>query len=195
MGRSATSQDDFDERVETADVRALSLEVGRRVSTRFAGLFLFLPMLARMRFDGLVAKAGYPGTKMIPAGNALLSLLSLTLVDKERLSHIDDFNCDEALGLFAGLNVLPKKSYATDYSYRTKRDQQLKLLKNWIGKLSPLVFPEADSFSLDFHPIGQSRGGHRVGESLPAASRNCQSKRADVFRFGAQNPCNLLCKR
>jgi hypothetical protein len=26
--------------------------------------------------------------------------LTLKLLDKERRSHIDDFNCDEALGLF-----------------------------------------------------------------------------------------------
>ena len=38
--------------------------------------------------------------------------------------HIDDFNFEEALGLFAGLNVLPKKSFASDYSYRTQRQQQ-----------------------------------------------------------------------
>ena len=62
---------------------------------------------------------------MVPAAGALLALLALKLLDKERRSHIDDFNFDEALGLFAGLNVLPKKSFATDYSYRTVRDQQL----------------------------------------------------------------------
>lgn len=61
---------------------------------------------------------------MVPASSALLSLLALKLLDKERLSHIDDFNCDEARGLFAGLNILPKKSFATDDSYRTTRDQQ-----------------------------------------------------------------------
>ena len=91
---------------------------------------------------------------MVPASSALLSLLALKLLDKERLSHIDDFNCDEALGLFAGLNILPKKSFATDYSYRTTRDQQLQLQKGWVQKLSPLLFPDAGSFSLDFHPIG-----------------------------------------
>ncbi len=91
---------------------------------------------------------------MVPAANALMSLLTLKLLDKERLSHIDDFNCDEALGLFAGLNILPKKSFATDYSYRTTRDQQLGLLRGWVKKLSPLLFPDAESFSLDFHPIG-----------------------------------------
>ena len=91
---------------------------------------------------------------MIPAVNALLSLLTLKLLDKERLSHIDDFNCDEALGLFAGLNVLPKKSYATQYSYQTIRDNQVQLLERWVKKLSPLLFPDAVSFSLDFHAIG-----------------------------------------
>lgn len=91
---------------------------------------------------------------MVPGTNALISLLILKLLDKERLSHIDDFNCDEALGLFAGLNILPKKSFATDYSYRTTRTQQYEMLKGWVKKLSPLLFPEADSFSLDFHAIG-----------------------------------------
>lgn len=107
-----------------------------------------------MRFDQIVTAAGYPGTQMIPPANALLSLLTLKLLDKERLSHIDDFNCDEALGLFAGLNILPKKSFATDYSYRTIRDNQVQLLERWVKKLSPLLFPDADSFSLDFHAIG-----------------------------------------
>ena len=128
--------------------------------TRHAGIFLFLPLLAQIRFDRLVTKAGYPGSRKVPAANALLSLLTLKLLDKERLSHIDDFNCDEALGLFAGLNILPKKSFATDYSYRTARTQQQELLKGWVKKLSPLLFPEADSFSLDFHAIG-----HRGEES------------------------------
>ena len=98
---------------------------------------------------------------MVPAANALLSLLTLKLLDKERLSHIDDFNCDAALGLFAGLNMLPKKSFATDYSYRTVRDHQQALLRGWVRKLSPLLFPEASSFSLDFHPIGHRGEGTR----------------------------------
>jgi hypothetical protein len=90
---------------------------------------------------------------MVPAPSALLSLLALKLLDKERRSHIDDFNWDPALGLFAGLNVLPKKSFATDYSYRVGRDQQLGLLQGWVKALAPVVFPEAEGFALDFHPI------------------------------------------
>ena len=68
-----------------------------------------MPLLARLGFDRLIAEAGYPGSEMVPALSAMLSLLALKLLDKERRSHIDDFNCDEAVGLFAGLNVPPKK--------------------------------------------------------------------------------------
>src|ERR1700746_53744 len=111
-----------------ADVRRVALTPGRRLRTRVAGIFLFLPLLARVRFDHLVAEADDPGSRMVPAPSALLSLLALKLLDKERRSHISDFNFDEALGLFAGLNILPKKSFATDYSYRTQRTHQEKLL-------------------------------------------------------------------
>jgi hypothetical protein len=90
---------------------------------------------------------------MVPAPSALLSLLALKLLDKERRSHIDDFNFDEALGLFAGLNVLPKKSFATDYSYRTQQSHQEKLLGGWVGQLAPRLFPQPEIFNLDFHTI------------------------------------------
>jgi hypothetical protein len=114
---------------------------------------LFLPLLSQLGFDRLVDDAGYPGSKMVPAARALLSLLILKLLDKERRSHINDFNFDEALGLFAGLNILPKKSFVTDYSYRTQRTHQEKLLTAWIGKLAPLLFSQPEAFNLDFHAI------------------------------------------
>jgi hypothetical protein len=136
-----------------ADCRQVSLAPGRRLRTRVAGIFLFLPLLARLGFDQLVRQAGYPGSRMVPGVSALLSLLVLKLLDKERRSHVDDFSFDEALGLFAGLNVLPKKSFATDYSYRTQRRHQLRLLAGWVRALGPLLFPEGKTFSLDFHPI------------------------------------------
>ncbi len=118
-----------------------------------AGVFLFLPLLAKLGFDRLVVEAQYPGSEMVPAPAALLSLLALKLLDKARRSHISDFNFDEALGLFAGLNVLPKATFAADYSYRTGRDQQQALLQGWVRALAPVMFPDASGFSLDFHPI------------------------------------------
>lgn len=138
-----------------ADRRELILSASDplRLRTRVAGLFLFLPLLARLGFDKLVRRAGYAGSDMVPADAALLSLLTLKLLDKERRSHIDDFNFDEAVGLFAGLNILPKKSFISDYSYRTDRNHQQQLLAGWVKKISPLLLPDANAFSLDFHPI------------------------------------------
>jgi hypothetical protein len=136
-----------------ADCRGLDLASGRRLRTRVAGIFLFLPLLARLHFDQIVQRAGSPGSQMVPAVSALLSLLALKLLDKERRSHISDFNFDEALGLFAGLNILPKATFATDYSYRTQRCHQEHLLAGWISALAPLLFPRGKIFSLDFHAI------------------------------------------
>ncbi len=161
-----------------ADRQALILSSDKhvRLRTRAAGVFLFLPLLARMGFDSLVHHAGYPGSKMIPADAALLSLLAMKLLHKERQSHIDDYNIDDGLGLFAGLNVLPKKSFATDYSYRTQRKQQETLLGSWVKKLSPILFPEAKAFSLDFHPIPY-RGQEALLENhyIPCRGQACPS--------------------
>lgn len=167
----------------------LSSQEPLRVRTRAAGIFLFLPLLAELGFDALVRKADYPGSKMVPADAALLSLLALKLLRKERLSHIDDYNIDDGLGLFAGLNVLPKKSFATDYSYRTQRQQQEKLLGAWVKKLSPVLLPEAKSFSLDFHPIPY-RGDEAVLENhyIPCRGQACPS----VQTFFAQEHENQV---
>jgi hypothetical protein len=162
-----------------------------RLRTRVAGLFLFLPLLARLGFDSLVQKAGYAGTKMVPADAALLSMLALKLLDKERRSHIDDFNFEEALGLFAGLNVLPKKSFVTDYSYRTEREQQTKLLAGWVKQLSPLLLPGANSFSLDFHPIPY-RGNEAVLENHYIPGRGMAAPSVQSF-FAQEHENRVIC--
>lgn len=169
----------------------LSSQEPLRLRTRTAGVFLFLPLLAELGFDALVRKAGYPGTKMVPADAALLSLLALKLLRKERLSHIDDANLDLALGLFAGLNVLPKKSFATDYSYRTRRENQQQLLGGWVKKLSRLLLPEAKSFSLDFHPIPY-RGEEAVLENHYVPCRGKASPSIQSF-FAQEHENQVFC--
>lgn len=176
-----------------ADRRELLLSTAEplRLRTRVAGVFLFLPLLARLGFDRLVHQAAYPGSKMVPADAALLSLLTLKLLDKERRSHIDDFNFEEVLGLFAGLNVLPKKSFITDYSYRTQRLQQQHLLAGWVQQLSPLLLPEAKSFALDFHPIPY-RGDAAVLENHYIPSRGQATASVQTF-FAREQENQVLC--
>lgn len=179
------------EKPAIADVRHLSLAPGRRLRTRVAGVFVFLPLLARLRFDLLVHKAQYPGSPMVPASSALLSLLSLKLLDKERKSHISDFDFDEALGLFAGLNILPKKSYATDYCYRTLRQHQQRLLAGWISGLAPLLCPQAQTFAADFHPIPY-RGDPTGLDNHYLAKRSKAGPSVLTF-FAHEQESRLLC--
>lgn len=128
---------------------------------------------------------------MIPACSALLSLLALKLLDKERRSHIDDFNCDDALGLFAGLNVLPKKSYATAYSYRTGRDNQRALLAGWVRPLSSLLFPQPEAFSLDFHAIPYR--GDDAGLDRHYLPRRGKAGPSVLTFFALENDSRVLC--
>jgi len=178
---------------DVADRRELILSSAEplRLRTRVAGLFLFLPLLARLRFDKLVEKAGYPGSKMVPPDAGLLSLLALKMLDKERRSHIDDFNFEQSLGLFAGLNVLPKKTFAGDFSYRTQREHQQQLLAGWVKKILPLLLPEATSFSLDFHPIPY-RGEDAVLENHYIPCRGQAERSVQTF-FAQEHENQVFC--
>jgi transposase len=136
---------------DIADVRTLSLEDGRQFPTKVAGLFLLLPPLLDLDLPQAVTDAGLPGSEPIPPLQALLALLVPKLLGKRRVSHISDLCFDEGAGLFAGLNVLPKVTYATDYSYKTERTMTEKLIAAVIAK-TPLGEPPL-SFNLDFHAI------------------------------------------
>jgi transposase len=103
-----------------ADVRAFSLPL-EEFTTACGGLFLFVPDLVRLDIGGLANEAGLPGSKMIPSDHALRSCLALKLWSIERKSHIMPLIADEGLALFTGLNVIPKKSYLSEYSSRTER--------------------------------------------------------------------------
>jgi hypothetical protein len=152
---------------------------------------LFLPLLTRLRFDQLVQQANYPGSHMVPATSALLSLLALKLLDKERKSHISDFNFDEAIGLFTGLNILPKATFATDYSYRTQRHYQQRLLTGWISGLAPLLFPEGRAFCLDFHPIPYR--GDPTGLDTHYIAKRGKADPSVLSFFAQEHDSGVLC--
>jgi hypothetical protein len=137
---------------DVADVRGLDL-TPRSVRTKFGGLFLFLPWLVSADLDKLLARSGFPGSKMIPAGCALRSLLALKLFGNARHSHVMSSVLDEGLALFAGLNVVPKRSFLTEYSCRVAPACYPKLMRDWFDAVSRLGLAWGTSFDLDFHTI------------------------------------------
>jgi hypothetical protein len=134
-----------------ADVQQFALINGRQFTTKVAGLFLFLPQLLNLDLPHAVQHAGLPGSEQIPPLQAFLALLLPKLLGHRRISHISDLCTDEGAGLWAGLNVLPKNTYATDYSYRTDRSMHERLIAAIMAK-TPLGDPP-HSFNLDFHAI------------------------------------------
>lgn len=137
---------------DVADVRQLDLQP-RRFRTRFGGLFLFLPYLARIPLDRILSRADFPGTQMIPAGHALRSLLGLKLFGNARHSHVMSYVLDEGLALFAGLNVIPKRSFLTEYSCRIPPASYPLVMRDWFDAVGQLGLPRGVSFDLDFHTI------------------------------------------
>jgi len=134
-----------------ADVQQLALTNGRQFTTTVAGLFLFLPQLLDLDLPDAVRQAGLPGSEPVPPLQAFLALLLPKLLGHRRISHISDLCTDEGAGLWAGLNILPKTTYATDYSYRTDRTMHERLVAAVVAQ-TPLGDPPY-SFNLDFHAI------------------------------------------
>lgn len=137
---------------DVADVRELDLGP-RQIKTQFGGLFLFLPMLASLPFDRIMTQAGLPGSKMVPAGCAMRSLLGLKLFGTARHGHVMSAVLDEGLALFAGLNVVPKRSFLTEYSCRIDPACYPTLMQRWFDAVGRLGLQRGGSFDLDFHTI------------------------------------------
>jgi transposase len=140
------------EQADIADVQQLDLSP-RSLHTKFGGLFLFLPDLVPCRLDALLRRAGFPGTTMVPAACAIRALLALKLFGNARHSHVMSHVLDEGLALFAGLNVIPKRSFLTEYSCRIAPACYAKLMPAWLKAVRRGGLQHGNSFDLDFHTI------------------------------------------
>ena len=130
----------------------LALQPPRKFTTRCGGVFFFLPIIKELNLHELIREANYPETDQITSLNYIFSLIFLKLIDKERLSHINDLSLDAGAGLFAGLNVLPKSSSISSYSYKTNRRMNLSLLKG-LYHFVHSSFPSSGNINLDFTAI------------------------------------------
>ncbi|HUU98302.1 MAG TPA: hypothetical protein VM487_21430 [Phycisphaerae bacterium] len=137
---------------EVADVRRLDLSP-RSFRTTLAGLFLFVPLLEGIDLGRVVEAGRLPGSRMIPAEQAVRSLLALKLLGAERKSHVMDLVFDPAVALFAGLNGVPKRSYLAAYSSRVDHRANVRLMDAWFEQLEGVGLPHGDSLDLDFHTV------------------------------------------
>jgi len=150
---------------------------GSRFNSSGAGVFLFMPFLGQLDINKVIQFADLPGSKVVPATNYLLSFLALKLLGTERYAHVGDYGFDPGLGLFAGLNVLPKCTAMSTYSYSLDELHLLRLQQAFIRQASKLGLYKGNIINLDFHTVPHF-GDESVLEKHWAGSRNKRMKGA-----------------
>jgi len=188
---------------EAQVLKAEMLE-GSKATCSVGGIFLFMPLIEQLRLPQVVEKASLPGSKQIPSFQYFLSFLALKLIGKERLSQINDLNFDKGMGLFAGLNVLPKCTAASDYSYRLDVNMLDRLLQGFVRQMNRQHVYRSKTINLDFHSIphwGEQSvldthwvptRGKRLKGALTLFAQDCQSgqfqyAQADILRSEASD--------
>lgn len=142
-----------------------------------AGVWLFAPFIDQLNLPRVVQEAGLPGTKTIPALSYFLSFLALKLIGTERYAHLPEHGFDPGLGLFAGLNVLPKCTAMSTYSYGLDAVHLLKLQQSFVQQAARLRLYDTELINLDFHTIPHF-GEESVLENHWAGARNKAMKGA-----------------
>jgi hypothetical protein len=126
---------------------------GQRFDSDGAGVFLFVPFLAQLGIAEIIREARLPGTKALPALSYLLSFLALKLLGTERYAHVGEHAFDRGLGLFAGLNVLPKCTAMSTYSFGLDEVQIQRLQSAFVRQAIRLGLYDGKVVNLDFHSI------------------------------------------
>ena len=116
------------------------------------GILCLLPYVQKYGIDQLILNSGYPETSTIDKLASILSFTALKLSNVRRYSADDIWCMDRGLGLFAGLNVLPKNGWYTSYSHRVTRPMNREFLKglNQIFSKAGLL---SDTANIDFTTI------------------------------------------
>lgn len=117
-----------------------------------AGVLCLLPWLRRFGIDRAIEKAGFPGTSQLPPLPSVLAFVALKLASVRRYSCDDLWCMDRGLGLFAGLNVLPKTAWFSSYSDRVVRKMNRRLLAS-LGSIWNQRGLVSDAANLDFTTI------------------------------------------
>jgi transposase-like protein len=170
------------EPAEPTDAR-LFARVGK-VPTAYAGLFFFIPLIRELGVDEVFTSARLYGSKRIPRANYLLSYLALKLLGGKRLSEATALSFDAGLGVFAGLNALPKATALTSYSYRNPHSAIPPMLRELLRSLYSRGLVKGELVNLDFHsiPFWGEESDHLEKHWVPVRGKKMRS----VLAFFAQ---------
>jgi len=159
-----------------------------RLETQHAGLFLLIGDLIELDLPGLIEAAGWPSTSQLSALRSVLSLMTLKLAGRRRRSHVQNVVHDPALGLFCGLNALPKTWHLKTYSYRTTRAQQVAFFEALQPRLRDAGLLGEAGLNLDFHAIMSYGEGTILDKHyVPRRSQRTRSVLTFIAQDGQQH--------
>jgi hypothetical protein len=125
---------------------------GEEFSSGGVGVLCFLPFIKVFGIDKAIEESSYPETGQIGKLNSVLAFLALKLSNVQRYGQDDGWCMDRGLGMFAGLNVLPKTTWYSAYSAAIERKDNVAFLKSMSR-----IFEEygllSDTANLDFTAI------------------------------------------
>lgn len=119
------------------------------------GIYYFIPYILQTGLYELISLAPFPETSKISKINSIFSILALKLIGHERLSKISSYNHDTGFGFFAGLNVPPKTTATSTYSYMVDKETIQSFMKEFISQMrtSYSQYYQGETINLDFHAI------------------------------------------
>jgi transposase len=151
LGRTLTNKiiPDRSEHLDFIELKKFNLDCP------VAGVFFFIPYIIESGILDIVKKCKLPESSDIGSLQASLSMLLVKLIGCKRLSHIGIFDQEPGLGIFAGLNVLPKPTYMNTYACRCSQSQLMDFQNEVIASFRhkyPFLYC-SDFINLDFHSI------------------------------------------
>ncbi len=120
-------------RLEKPQIKAdksVQLEFGEEsFKSTSAGILCLLPYIQRCGIGDVIEESDYPATSQISKISSILSFIALKASNIRRYSADNLWCMDRGMGLFAGLNVLPKAAWFTSYSHRVTSRMNIDFLK------------------------------------------------------------------
>jgi len=126
-----------------------------RFECQVGGIYYFVPYILQTGLYDLISTSSFPGNSKLSQINSIFSILALKLIGHERLSKISSYNYDTGFGFFAGLNVPPKTTATSTYSYLIDKDAVHNFSQEFISHMES-IYPEyyqGETINLDFHSI------------------------------------------
>jgi len=139
-------------KISAERTKSLSFATPEAFSSESLGIIAFLPIITEFGIDKAIKNSLYPKTSALGRLSSILCFLALKLTSIKRYSADDLWCMDRGMGMFAGVNVLPKTAWFSSYSSSVTRDMNMGFLKslNEIWEKNGLL---GDTVNLDFTTI------------------------------------------